>query len=75
LYICKIETIPISTAANAFAEDPLLLAAGGTDGDFQVIYPRLNSEQLAIALERFVVDRLLPDRPYALFVFSVVVNM
>lgn len=55
---------------NALAENPLLLAAGATDNDFHVIYSRLNSDHLLMNLERPVVNRLLQDHPYSLFVFS-----
>ena len=55
---------------NELAEDPLLLASGGTDNAFQVIYARLKSERLARDSERLVVNNLLKDHPYALFVFS-----
>ena len=56
--------------SNALAENPLLLAAGATDNDFHVIYSRLNSDHLLMNLERLVVNRLLQDHPYSLFVFS-----
>ena len=56
--------------ANALVEDPLLLASGGSDNDFHVIYGRLNSEHLQMGLERNVVNRLLQEHPYTLFVFS-----
>jgi type I restriction-modification system DNA methylase subunit len=55
---------------NELAEDPLLLASGGTDNAFQIIYARLKSEQLTRDRERLVVNSLLKDHPYALFVFS-----
>lgn len=55
-------------AVEALAEDPILLASGG--GDFQVIYARLNSNQLLLNLERPVVTQLLKEHPYALFIFS-----
>ncbi|CCI15753.1 conserved hypothetical protein [Microcystis aeruginosa PCC 9807] len=55
-------------AVEALAEDPILLASGGED--FQVIYARLNSEQLLLNLERLVVTQLLKNHPYTLFVFS-----
>lgn len=55
-------------ASGALAEDPLLFATGGKA--FQVIYARLKSEKLLMAMERPVVSRMLQDHPYALFVFS-----
>jgi len=57
-------------AANALAEDPLLLAAGGQDDGFHVIYCRLASGTLPLGSERPVVSKLLRDHPYSLFVFS-----
>jgi methylase of polypeptide subunit release factors len=54
--------------AEALTEDPILLASGGED--FQVIYARLNSNQLRLNLERLVITQLLKDHPYALFIFS-----
>jgi adenine-specific DNA-methyltransferase len=55
---------------DALVEAPLLLAGGGTGGDFHVIYNRLKSEDLPRALERQVVNQLLKEHPYALLVFS-----
>jgi len=54
--------------AGALADDPLLLAG---QGDFHVVYARLHSDdRLHLVDERAVVNRLLRDHPYALFVFS-----
>lgn len=58
------------TAHNALAEDPVLFAEGGADGDFHILYSRLASDRLLLGLERPVVSRLLQEHPYALFVFS-----
>ena len=58
------------TAKNALAEDPILLATGGTDDIFHVIYARLNADRLLLTLERPVISRLLQDHPYTLFIFS-----
>lgn len=59
-----------ASASQALAEDPTLLAAGGQDNAFEVIYSRLDSDKLLLGQERPVVSRLLQDHPYALFVFS-----
>jgi hypothetical protein len=59
-----------SPASQALAEDPTLLATGGQDNAFEVIYSCLDSDKLLLGQERPVVSRLLQDRPYALFVFS-----
>lgn len=58
------------TATKALAEDPVLLASGGSDSAFHAIYARLDSPDLRLGLERPVVSRLLKDHPYSLFVFS-----
>ncbi|MEI2577492.1 Eco57I restriction-modification methylase domain-containing protein [Scytonema sp. PRP1] len=49
---------------------PLLLASGGANNAFHVIYTCLKSEELSRQGERNVVNHLLKDHPYALFVFS-----
>lgn len=56
--------------ANELTDDPLLLASGGTNNAFHVIYARLSSEDLSRQGERRVVDHLLKEHPYALFIFS-----
>ena len=56
--------------ANELTDDPLLLASGGANNAFHVIYARLSSEELSRQSERRVVDYLLKEHPYALFVFS-----
>jgi hypothetical protein len=58
------------SARQALAEDPILFASGGEDNAFHVVYCRLISETLARGLERPVVNRLIKEHPYALFVFS-----
>ena len=60
---------PESTT-RLLAEDPTLFAAGGQDGDFKVLYSRLEKDRLSLADERIVTSRLLKDHPYSLFVFS-----
>ncbi|WP_245916110.1 Eco57I restriction-modification methylase domain-containing protein [Merismopedia glauca] len=50
--------------------EPLLLASGGVERQFRVIYTRLKSENLSRVNERVVVNHLLAENPYALFVFS-----
>ncbi|MBM3142800.1 MAG: hypothetical protein FJ005_07125 [Chloroflexi bacterium] len=58
------------TAANALAEDPVLFAGGGQNNDFHVVYGRLPQERLLLGQERPVVNMLLKEHPYALFIFS-----
>ena len=50
--------------------EPLLLASGGANKAFHVIYTRLKSENLSRQGERIVVNHLLQEHPYALFIFS-----
>lgn len=56
--------------ANELIEEPLLLASGGNNNAFHVIYSRLKSEELSRQGERKIVDHLLKEHPYALFIFS-----
>lgn len=56
--------------ASELRSDPLLLASGGKNNDFRVIYSCLKGNSISKQKEREVVDRLLPDNPYSLFVFS-----
>ncbi|BCW98720.1 MAG: hypothetical protein KatS3mg024_1547 [Armatimonadota bacterium] len=59
------------TERTALADDPLLFATAGQDGDFHVLYCRLHSEgKLHISDERVLINRLLNDHLYSLFVFS-----
>jgi hypothetical protein len=58
------------SAASVLVDDPTLLAAGGKDDDFEVLYSRLAKDRLSLADERIVTSRLLKDHPYGLFVFS-----
>jgi len=59
-----------STAANALAEDPVLFAGGGQNNDFHVVYTRLPQERLLLGQERPVVNALLKEHQYGLFIFS-----
>jgi len=52
---------------NALAEDALLFAEAN---DFHILYCRLASDKLRLTDERAVVNHLLQQHPYALFVFS-----
>ncbi|RAM51912.1 MAG: class I SAM-dependent DNA methyltransferase [Hapalosiphonaceae cyanobacterium JJU2] len=55
---------------NEVEGDPLLLASGGANNAFHIIYTRLKSEELSRQRERSIVNHLLQEHPYALFVFS-----
>jgi len=54
-------------ANEALAEDPQVIA---THNDFRVIYSRLASDRLRLTQQRAVVNTLLREHPYALFLFS-----
>ena len=56
--------------SELLSEDPVLLASGGYDDGFHMIYARLADRQLRVGDERRVVDELSKDHRYALFVFS-----
>ena len=58
------------SAKQALAEAPILFASGGEDNAFHVVYCRLTSPDLSRGFERPVVNQLLRDHPYSLFVFS-----
>lgn len=53
--------------AETLVEDPQIIA---THNDFRIIYNRLISNKLGVTQERAVVNRLLNEHPYALFLFS-----
>ena len=59
------------TVTNMLADEPTILASGGRDDGFEVIYCRLDSERLSLAAERRVMEKLNSDgHDRALFVFS-----
>jgi hypothetical protein len=49
--------------------EPVLLASGG-NGAFEIIYTQLKAEILSKQEQRKIIEKLLPDRPYSLFVFA-----
>ncbi len=55
---------------EALAEDPVLWASAGADGGFHVIYSQFDDEKLLLTKERLVVNKLVQEHPYALFLFS-----
>jgi type I restriction-modification system DNA methylase subunit len=57
------------SARDPLATDPQLFATAA-DGEFHVIYIQLKGEKLLRSAERQVVNSLLNNHPYALFVFS-----
>lgn len=54
-------------AAEALVDSPSIFAQAG---DFKILHARLASDRLNLTDERAVVNRLLRDYPYALFIFS-----
>jgi hypothetical protein len=58
------------SARNALADDPVLFASGGEDHAFHVVYCRLASAGLQRNLERPIVNQLIREHPYCLFIFS-----
>jgi hypothetical protein len=58
------------SARKALVDDPILFASGGEDHAFHVLYCRLASESLQRNLERPIVNQLIREHPYCLFVFS-----
>lgn len=67
---------PEATRARLATAPTLLAQHSSTLGNFDIVYIPLASEQtghsfpLSLAAERAVIAQLLPDHPYALFVFS-----
>jgi hypothetical protein len=55
---------------SALVDDPILFASGGEDDAFHVVYCRLASIGLQRNLERPIVNQLIREHPYCLFVFS-----
>jgi hypothetical protein len=58
------------SARDALVDDPVLFASGGEDNAFHVVYCRLASAGLQRNLERPIVNQLIREHPYCLFVFS-----
>ena len=57
------------SARKALVDDPILFASGGEENAFHVVYCRLASESLQRSLERPIVNQLIREHPYCLFVF------
>ena len=58
------------TVTRVVEDVPILFASGGVNKDFHVIYTCLKSQDLSKQDERVVVNHLLKEHPYALFIFS-----
>lgn len=52
------------------AAQPTIIATAGDAAAFRIIYTQLSGEHLRRGIERPVINALLEDNPYALFVFS-----
>lgn len=67
------EDLPMRSWSDALSEKiinaPNLFAAGG-DREFHIIYTQLKDGKLLRGIEREVVNQLLKEHPYSLFVFS-----
>lgn len=58
-------------AHEALAEDPIVLAEHrNSDDRFEIVYCRLEAENLLLTKERPVITQLLSEHPYRMFVFS-----
>jgi hypothetical protein len=55
---------------DLLAETPVLFASGGRDHGFHIILCRLKDQKIKRGLERILVNRLLKDHPYSLFIVS-----
>ena len=64
-----INDLPENTA-NLVAETPLVLATGGKNNDFHIIYTQLKTENLRKTDERQIITHLQTRYPDALYVFS-----
>jgi hypothetical protein len=58
------------SARKGLIDDPILFASGGEENAFHVVYCRLASDSLQRSLERPIVNQLIREHPYCLFVFS-----
>src|SRR4051794_33971838 len=54
-------------ARDALADDPQVIAQ---HGNFRIVYSRLNADGLSLSQERIVINKLLPQHEYALYLFS-----
>ncbi len=57
-------------SSDSLAEDPILWATAGDGNAFHIIYSRLDSDRLLLGPQRAVIESLLKEHPYTLFVFS-----
>ena len=50
--------------------DPILFATGGINDGFHIIYCHLKASKLHITIERTIINKLLVNHPYSMFIFS-----
>lgn len=62
----SLRSLPESISSHV-SGNPLLIAG---HGDFNIFYIALKDEKLRITPERLLMNRLLKDHPYSLFIFS-----
>jgi len=70
------DNVPVSKAnwtdefSDLFVETPVSFATCATNDAFHILFFHLYSDKLQISTERQVVNKLIVDYPYSLFVFS-----
>ena len=70
------DNVPVSKAnwtdeySDLFIETPVSFATCAINEGFHILFFHLNSEKMQISTERQVVNKLIVDYPYSLFVFS-----
>ncbi len=55
---------------ECMAEPPRIIATTATNGDFRIIYCRLKDPHLRLVPQRSIINRLIQDNPFGLFIFS-----
>jgi len=67
---------PLSTrewtdkAKELIIDEPVLFASGGINDGFHIIYNHLKGSKLHITTERTIINKLLMNHPYSMFIFS-----
>ncbi len=68
------ENLSIRSWSDALSEKmfnaPNVFATGGNDKGFRIVHTQLKDEKLLRGTEREIINQLLKDHPYSLFVFS-----
>jgi hypothetical protein len=58
------------SASGILVEDPILFANAGQDGSFHIIYNRLPQNKIILTQERPIVNQLIKQHEYGLYIFS-----